>query len=172
MLLGRLVRRPRKGELPGEVGDREGIPVLSLVGEPQDVLPEQVRQAPNRAQPRHVPYESIDMDEMWGLVVTERADLAPEWQRAELCRRALVRLARDEVGLQGRVSWWVYLLGLYVVPLVIFRAWRVLGSEYRWLLRQPHTAPADPEPARHNAGMARSSPPRSVLFRLASVAAP
>ncbi|MDQ7909088.1 hypothetical protein RB614_31655 [Phytohabitans sp. ZYX-F-186] len=207
-LLGRLVRRPRKGELPGEVRDRDGIPVLILIGDHQDVLAEQVGQALNTAQPRHVPYESINMDEMWSQVVTERADLTPEWQRAELCRRTLVRLAMEfssahhgrdlpvrfrrfglvnwllemthtgeepnsrhaqdmlrrlrdreiqrrplfgflrspstEVTLQGQVPWWAYLLGLHIIPLVLLRAWRVLGSEYRWLLRQPHMAPADP----------------------------
>lgn len=207
-LLGRLVRRPRKGELPSEVRGRDGIPVLNLVGDDQDGLAEQVGRALGMAQPRHVPHEFIDMDEIWGQVVDERADLAPDWRRAELCRRVLVALAKEfssarygrdqpvlfrrfglvnwllemtdtaeepdsrhardllrrlrdreiqrrrlfgflrspgtDVALQGQVSWWVYLLGLHVLPLVWFQAWRVLGSEYRWLLRQPYMSPADP----------------------------
>ena len=213
-LLGRVVRRPKKGELPGEVPDRDGIPVLGLIGDHQDGLAEQIARALGAAEPRRVPYEFIDMDAIWGRVVAERGDdsapdhLAPEWQRAELCRRVLVDLAKEfssaryghdqrvrfrrfglvnwllemtytdqqpdsqhaqdmlrrlrdreiqrrpllgfmrspstEVTLQGQVPWWAYLLGLHVLPLVWFRAWRVLGSEYRWLLRQPYMAPADP----------------------------
>ncbi|NUS84114.1 MAG: hypothetical protein HOY75_15605 [Streptomyces sp.] len=207
-LLNRLVRRPAKGELPNEVPDRDGIPVLGLIGGHQDGLAEQVGRALGTAQPRHIPHEFIDLDEMWAHVVMERADLAPDWQRAELCRRVLVDLAKEfssaryghdqpvrfrrfglvnwllemrytaeepdsrhvhdmlrrlrdreiqrrpllgfmrspgtEVALQGEVPWWAYLFGLHVLPLVWFRAWRVLGSEYRWLLRQPYMAPADP----------------------------
>ncbi|MEV0226828.1 hypothetical protein [Streptomyces sp. NPDC050704] len=207
-LLNRLVRRPGKGELPGEVPDRDGIPVLSLVGDRQDWLAEQIGWALSAAQPRRVPHERIDLDAVWGQVVGGRGDLAPEWQRAELCRRVLVDLAKEyssarngydrrvrfrrfglvnwllemtctdeepdsqhdrdmlsrlrdrefrrrpvfgflrgpgtEVALQGKVPWWAYVFGLYVLPVMWFRAWRVLGSEYRWLLRQPYMAPADP----------------------------
>jgi hypothetical protein len=214
-LLNRLVRRPRKGELPHEVRDRDGIPVLSLVGDRQEGLARQVAQALSAAEPRRVPHEVIGMDALWDQVVADRGsdegalEYLPEpWQRAELCRRILVRLAAEyssaryghdqrvrlrrfglvnwllemtytdqqpnsqhaqdmlrrlrdreiqrrplfgfmrspstEVALQGNVPWWAYLLGLHVLPLVWFRAWRVLGSEYRWLLRQPYMAPADP----------------------------
>ncbi|WP_107081813.1 hypothetical protein [Streptomyces sp. SBT349] len=207
-LLGRLVRRPRRGELPSEVPDRDGIPVLWLIGDDQDGLAEQVGRALSAARPRHVPHEFVAMDEIWGHVLAERADLTPDWQRAELCRRVLAPLAKElaparhgrdqpvrfrrfglvnwllemtytaeepnsrhaqdmlrrlrdreiqrrpllgftrspstEVSLQGQVPWWAYLLGLHVLPLVWFRAWRVLGSEYRWLVRQPYMAPADP----------------------------
>ncbi|MEU5704890.1 ABC transporter substrate-binding protein [Streptomyces aurantiacus] len=207
-LLNELVRRPRKGELPPEVPDRDAIPVLGLVGDRQDRLVEQVRRALGEAQPRRVPHEVIAMDERWDEVAGDRADLAPDWQRSELCRRVLVQLAQEyssargghdrrvrfrrfglvnwllemtctdeepdsrhdqgmlsrlrdreferrpvlgflrspgtEVALQGKVPWWAYVFGLYVLPLMWFRAWRVLGSEYRWLLRQPYMAPGDP----------------------------
>ncbi|MFD7818499.1 hypothetical protein ACFV6E_37175 [Streptomyces sp. NPDC059785] len=207
-LLNQLVRRPRKGELPSEVPHRDGIPVLGLVGDRQGRLAEQIRRALGEAQPRRVPHEVVSMDERWEEVVRERPDLAPAWQRSELCRRVLVQLAREyssargggdrrvrfrrfglvnwllemtstedepdsqhdrdmlrrlrdrefqrrpvlgllrspgtEVALQGNVPWWAYVLGLYVLPLTWFRAWRVLGGEYRWLLRQPYMAPGDP----------------------------
>ncbi|MFC4055761.1 hypothetical protein ACFOY4_39260 [Actinomadura syzygii] len=208
VLLGALVRRPRKRELPGELPGRDGIPILSLIGDAQGELAEQIGRALGNAQPRHVPHRIIDMDETWAQVAAERADLSPDWRRAEMCRRVLVALAEEfssarygreqpvrfrrfglvnwllemtrtdeapnsqhardmlrwvrnreiqrrplfgflrspntEVTLQQQVPWWAYLLGLYVLPLMLFRAWRVLGSEYRWLLRQPYMAPADP----------------------------
>ncbi|PSM38708.1 hypothetical protein C6Y14_34505 [Streptomyces dioscori] len=207
-LLNRLVRRPREGELPREVPDRDGIPVLGLVGDRQDRLVEQIRRALGEAQPRRVPHEIIDVDERWDEVNRERGDLAADWQRSEVCRRVLVQLAQEyssergghdrrvrfrrfglvnwllemtctdeepdsrhdqdmlsrlrdrefqrrpvlgflrapgtEVALQGKVPWWAYVFGLYVLPLMWFRAWRVLGGEYRWLLRQPYMAPGDP----------------------------
>ncbi|MFE7135299.1 hypothetical protein ACFVIM_31015 [Streptomyces sp. NPDC057638] len=208
-LLGRCVRRPRRGELPSEVEKRDGIPVLDLIGADQDAVVEQLVRALNTAEPRRVPHECIALDEMAGLVRTERQDLDADWQRAELCRRVLVALAKEfssasygrdqrvrfrrfglvnwllemrdtadepdsqharrmlrrlrerefqrrplleflrgpgtEVTLQGgTVPWWAVLSAFYVMPLMWFRAWRVLGSEYRWLLRQPYMAPADP----------------------------
>ncbi|WP_461033543.1 hypothetical protein [Streptomyces mayteni] len=206
-LLGRLVCRPAKGELPREVPDRDGIPVLSLVGDQQAGLADQIGKALSGADPRHVPHEFVDIDQMWTTLITERRDLTLDWRRAELCRRMLVDLAKEfssarygrdqprfrrfglvnwllemtyenpepnsrhaqdvlrrlrgreierrrifgfmrspatEVSLQGQVPWWAYLFGLHVLPLLWFRAWRALGSEYRWLLRQPYMAPADP----------------------------
>ncbi|MFG2379178.1 ABC transporter substrate-binding protein [Streptomyces sp. NPDC048504] len=213
-LLGRLVSRPRKGEAPGEVPGRDGLPILSLLGDHQDGLAEQVGQALRAALPRSVPHESVDMDRIWDKVVAERGDpsapnlLPPEWQRAEMYRRILVELAAEfssaryghdrsvrfkrlglvnwllemtdtaeqpnsqhgqivlrrlrdrelerrwlfgfmrspstEVALQGHVPWWGYLLGLHLLPVIWFRVWRGVGSEYRWLLRQPYMAPGDP----------------------------
>ncbi|MFS8204776.1 ABC transporter substrate-binding protein [Streptomyces sp. CWNU-52B] len=207
-LLNKLVRRPGKGELPREVTHRDGIPVLCLVGDHQDRLVEQIRRAFAETQPRRVSHEVVVMDERWDELVHDRADLAPEWQRTELCRRVLVQLAHTcssarggddgrvrfrrfglvnwllemtctdeepdsrhdqdmlsrlrerefrrrpvfgflrapgtEVALQGKVPWWAYVFGLYVLPLMWFRAWRVLGGEYRWLLRQPYMSPGDP----------------------------
>ncbi|UXY21237.1 hypothetical protein N8I84_22990 [Streptomyces cynarae] len=213
-LLRRLVRRPGKGEVPSEVPERDGIPILGLLGDHQDGLAEQVVAALGAAQPRSVPHELVDLDLRRAEVVAERGDpsaanhLDPDWQRAELCRRILVQLAdeysspryghdrsvrfrrlglvnwllemtdtvrqpdsqhgqivlrrlRDrelerrrlfgfmrspstEVALQGNVPWWAYLLGLHLLPIIWFRVWRGLGSEYRWLLRQPYMAPADP----------------------------
>lgn len=215
ILVNRLVRRPRKGELPAEVPGRDGLPVLTLIGDDQEGLAEQIARALGAAEPRRVPHEFIDVDTMRREVRDDRGSdesapdhLPPPWQRAELCRRILVRLAAEyssarngrdqrvrfrrfglvnwllemtytaeepnsqhaqdmlrrlrdreiqrrpllgfarspstEVALQGSVPWWAYLLGLHVLPLVWFRAWRVLGSEYRWLLRQPYMAPGDP----------------------------
>ncbi|MFG1625961.1 hypothetical protein [Kribbella sp. NPDC049227] len=57
---------------------------------------------------------------------------------------AALRSPGGEVALHERVPWWGWILALYVVPAVWFRAWRVLGTEYRWLLRQPYMAPGDP----------------------------
>jgi hypothetical protein len=42
------------------------------------------------------------------------------------------------------VPWWGWILAVYVFPIAWFRAWRALGTEYRWLLRQPYMAPRDP----------------------------
>ncbi|MDI3421590.1 ABC transporter substrate-binding protein [Streptomyces luteolus] len=98
-LLGKLVSRPKKTELPGEVPQRDGIPILSLVGNHQDDLAEQIEHALNEAQPRAVPFQPVDMEQEWDRVVAERGDetaenyLNPAWQRAELCRRILVELA-------------------------------------------------------------------------------
>ncbi|WP_312866179.1 hypothetical protein [Streptomyces boluensis] len=112
-LLGKLVSRPKKTELPGEVPRRDGIPILSLVGDHQDALAEQIEQALNEAEPRAVPYQPVDMEREWDKVVDERGDeqaanyLDPAWQRAELCRRILVELASryssDRYGSDRRV---------------------------------------------------------------------
>lgn len=57
----------------------------------------------------------------------------------------MLRSPETEVALQGTgISWWVPILGLHVFPVVWFRAWRGVGTEYRWLLRQPYMAPRDP----------------------------
>ncbi|GAA0585169.1 amino acid ABC transporter substrate-binding protein [Kribbella sandramycini] len=50
----------------------------------------------------------------------------------------------SEVLSDARVPFLAKVLALYVFPAAFFRAWRVLGPEYRWLLHQPHMAPADP----------------------------
>ncbi|WP_051947352.1 ABC transporter substrate-binding protein [Streptomyces scabiei] len=215
--LGTFVRRPKKGELPEEVRERDGLPVISLVGkEGQDAFAAQIRGALKRATPRRIPHRFLDVQAIWELVSDERGAcslpederLDEDWLRTELCRRVLVDLAKEfssvrngcdqrvrfrrfglvnwllemtdtnqepnsghaedvlrrlrdreiqrrpmfwfmrnpgtEVALQGQVPWWVYLFGLHVLPLVWFRGWRVLGSEYRWLLRQPYMAPGDP----------------------------
>ncbi|MFM9370663.1 ABC transporter substrate-binding protein [Streptomyces sp. Da 82-17] len=112
-LLGKLVSRPKKTELPGEVPHRDGIPILSLVGDHQDELAEQIEHALNEAQPRAVPFQPVDMEKKWDEVVAERGDeraenyLDPAWQRAELCRRILVELASkyssDRYGSDRRV---------------------------------------------------------------------
>lgn len=213
-LLRILVRRPKRGELPGEVPKRDGIPILGLLGRHEDALALQVEQALKAAEPQVVPNQLVDMAAKWSEVVAERGNpedtkyLSPEWQRAELCRRVLVDLAAEfssarhghdrrvrfrrlglvnwllemthtadqpdsdhgqimlrrlrdrelerrrlfgfmrspstEVALQGHVPWWAYLLGLHLLPVFWFRVWRGVGSEYRWLLRQPYMAPADP----------------------------
>jgi ABC-type branched-subunit amino acid transport system substrate-binding protein len=211
-LLNRLVRRPKKGELPHEVKDRDGLPVVCLTGDDQDDLAEGVRRSLNTAEPRRVPHEFIDMSAMWAEVQRTRGvgefAMSPEWQQAELYRRVLVKLAQEfssasngfdrrvrfrrfglvnwllemtytadepdprhdrdmlrrlrdrelqrrplfgfmrsphtEVALQTRVPWWAYFFGIHILPLVLFRAWRALGSEYRWLLHQPYMAPRDP----------------------------
>ncbi|MEV0036219.1 hypothetical protein [Streptomyces sp. NPDC050804] len=211
-LLNRLVRRPRKGELPDQVKDRDGLPVVWLIGDDQDDLAEGTRRSLSTAEPWRVPHEFIDMSAMWAEVEGSRSEgeqsLSPEWKQAELYRRVLVKLAQEyssasnghdrrvrfrrfglvnwllemtytanepdpqhdrdmlrrlrdrelqrrpllgflrspgtEVALTAQVPWWAYLFGLHVLPLVWFRAWRVLGSEYRWLLHQPYMAPRDP----------------------------
>ncbi|MFF4509404.1 hypothetical protein [Streptomyces sp. NPDC001401] len=48
----------------------------------------------------------------------------------------------SELVLRETLPWWATLLALHVLPLVWLRAWRMLGREYRWLLRQPYMAPA------------------------------
>ncbi|MFV0131319.1 hypothetical protein ACLGI4_27030 [Streptomyces sp. HMX112] len=65
----------------------------------------------------------------------------------EFMRRRLFGVLRSpdtEVSVQGQVPWWALVLGLHVFPIVWFRAWRGLGAEYRWLMRQPYMAPRDP----------------------------
>ncbi|MFB7497247.1 hypothetical protein ACFC09_21600 [Streptomyces sp. NPDC056161] len=100
-LLDRLVRRPSKGEVPGEVPERDGIPIIQLLGDEQDGLAEQIAGAMHAAQPRSVPQELVDLDQKWDEVVAQRGDpsapnhLTPDWQRAELCRRILVQLAGE-----------------------------------------------------------------------------
>lgn len=207
-LLNRLVRRPKKGEIPEGSGDHDGIPVVRLVGGDQDALADAIRASLAEARPRRVPHEFIDMSKTHAQVSGDRADLEGDWRRAELYRRVLVRLAHEftsasnghdarvrfrrfglvnwlleanntpqqlddqpdrellrrlrtrelqrrrflgllrnpstEVALQGQAPWWAWLLGLHVLPIVWFRAWRVVGAEYRWLLRQPYMAPRDP----------------------------
>ncbi|WP_220189070.1 hypothetical protein [Streptomyces phytophilus] len=92
----------------------------------------------------------------WLLLMTNTADepdarhaqeMLRRLRKRELERRGVLGFMRSpgtEVALQGSVPWWAYLFGLNVLPLMWFRAWRFLGSEYRWLLRQPYMAPADP----------------------------
>jgi hypothetical protein len=210
-LLRKLAGRPKHGEAPSEVGDRDGLPVVRLVGDEQTELTEAIRKALSDASPARIPHEFIDVPGLWDAVRSERKDLTqegPGWPRAELYRRMLVELAvefssasnaRDtrvrfrrfglvnwllesshtrqglddpharrlltrlrarelrrgrlwaalrspggEVALHDRVPWWGWLLALYVFPAIWFRAWRVLGTEYRWLLRQPYMAPGDP----------------------------
>ncbi|MET9440606.1 hypothetical protein [Streptomyces sp. NPDC006610] len=65
----------------------------------------------------------------------------------ELARRRLFRLMSSpstEAALTGQVRWWAQLFVLVLVPLIWFRLWRFIGQEYRWLLKQPYMAPADP----------------------------
>lgn len=67
----------------------------------------------------------------------------------EFRRRRVFGVLRDpetEVAMQEivQIPWWLRLLGLHVFPMVWFRAWRGVGVEYRWLLRQPYMAPRDP----------------------------
>jgi ABC-type branched-subunit amino acid transport system substrate-binding protein len=74
-------------------------------------------------------------------------DMLRRLRHREMQRRPLfgfMRSPHTEVALQPRVPWWAYFLGIHVLPLVWFRAWRALGSEYRWLLHQPYMAPRDP----------------------------
>ncbi|WP_395575620.1 hypothetical protein [Streptomyces sp. BK79] len=213
-LVQKLVKRPAKGELPEEVPDRDGIPVIEFLGDHHAELAVQLEQAAHGAQPRSVPHQRIDMDALWAEVIEERgtADgatyLTPEWQQAELCRRTLVKLAKEfssdrygedqrvrfrrfgmvnwllqttdsdqepdgqqgevvkqrlrdrelarrrlfrlmhnpstEAALTGQVRWWAQLFVLVLLPLIWFRLWRFVGQEYRWLLKQPYMAPADP----------------------------
>ncbi|AJE86018.1 hypothetical protein SLNWT_5642 [Streptomyces albus] len=56
----------------------------------------------------------------------------------------LLRQPDTEVSLQEKAPWWAVLLGFHVIPVLWFRAWRMVGAEYRWLLRQPYLAPRDP----------------------------
>lgn len=210
-LLSRLVTRPRKGELPEDVEERDGIPVVRLVGDDQHNLAEDIGKSLLQAKPVSVPHEFIDVSTIWKDVTAEREDLVQEgehWARAELYRRILVELAKEfssasnrrdarvrfrrfglvnwllesthdregwddphdqrllarlrdrelrrgrlwaavrspggEVALQEKVPWWGWVLATYIVPTLWFRAWRLVGTEYRWLLKQPFMAPRDP----------------------------
>ncbi|MGW2566222.1 hypothetical protein [Streptomyces sp. NPDC001537] len=74
-------------------------------------------------------------------------ELLMRLQTRELQRRGFFRVLRNpttEVALEGRAPWWAWILGLHVLPVLWFRAWRAVGPEYRWLLRQPYMAPRDP----------------------------
>ncbi|WP_153455657.1 type 1 periplasmic-binding domain-containing protein [Streptomyces smaragdinus] len=208
-LVGRLVKRP-----PGPARVREGIPILELLGTHDAELGAQIDDSAHRSDPRSVPHRRIDMDALWAEVVRDRgAEGTPryldhDWQRTELCRRSLVKLAQEfssdsygpdqrvrfrrfgmvnwllqttdspeepdsqhgrlvirrlrdrefarrrlfrltggssaESALTGQVQWWAQLFGLVLAPLIWFRLWRLVGQEYRWLLKQPYMAPADP----------------------------
>ncbi|MFE4055766.1 hypothetical protein ACFXP3_05550 [Streptomyces sp. NPDC059096] len=207
-LLATLVRRPRKGELPTELADRNGIPVVCLIGDDLTELTEGIRASLNGATPHRIPHEFISMSAIRDEVAQESDPLPAEWQPVEVYRRALVALAQEfssarngrdervrfrrfglvnwllesdyparepdsqqdrellrrlrerefqrrrlfgvlrspetEVSMQGNIPWWVLVLGLHLFPLAWFRAWRGVGTEYRWLVRQPYMAPRDP----------------------------
>ncbi|MFJ2175044.1 hypothetical protein ACIQVO_21040 [Streptomyces sp. NPDC101062] len=207
-LLATLVRRPRKGELPAELADRNGIPVVCLVGDDLAELTDGIKASLGEATPHRIPHEFISMSAIRDEVAQESDPLPAEWQPVEVYRRALVALAQEfsslrngrdervrfrrfglvnwllesdyparepdpqqdrellrrlrerefqrrrlfgvlrspdtEVSMQGSVPWWVLVLGLHLFPLAWFRAWRGVGAEYRWLVRQPYMAPRDP----------------------------
>jgi len=213
-LLKKLASRPKKGELPEEVKERDGMPVVRLVGDDKGEVADEIGSFLSEAQPVGVPHESIDVSVVWEEKEEDQkqlADLAQDgegWVRAELYRRILVKLAEEfssarnapdtrvrfrrlglvnwllestdtreglddphdrrllrrlrdrelrrrrlwaalrspdgEVALKNDVPWWGFILGWYLFPVAWFRAWRILGPEYRWLLRQPYMAPRDP----------------------------
>ncbi|MFC9688964.1 hypothetical protein ACFTSF_10520 [Kribbella sp. NPDC056951] len=210
-LLGKLVARPGKGEAPAEVKDRDGLPVVVLVGDDQEALADDLGRFLTHARPLRVPHETVVVSRVSDKVRSQRRDLMTDgigWARAETYRRMLVELAqefssprnppdtrvefrrfglvnwllesshtrqglddpherrlmqrlRDREVLRGRlwealrspgsevlanakIPWWAKVLAFYVFPAAWFRAWRLLGPEYRWLLRQPYMAPGDP----------------------------
>jgi hypothetical protein len=209
-LLGTLVRRPRKGELPEDAKGRHGLPVVRLIGDEQGDLIEDLEAALGGATPAPVLHELVDVAELWTQVRQDPdQNLPDDWQPIELYRRVLVNLAQEfssarngrdrrvrfrrfglvnwllqteyadqepdpqddrellrglrerefrrrrffgvlrgpetEVAMgSGQIPWYLVLVGLHVFPIVWFRAWRGVGVEYRWLLRQPYMAPRDP----------------------------
>lgn len=45
---------------------------------------------------------------------------------------------------EAKWPWWAWLVAFYVIPAFWFPAWRIMGVEYRWLLRQPYMVPHGP----------------------------